>query len=98
MAGGSVCTNCGATLKGNMLVCKACHKALWDKITPYYLWGAIFVGGAAFVFLQLPKYLAGNDLITLMMPIFAFTFGLMGMVMLLMAIIATLRGLTVRKQ
>jgi hypothetical protein len=98
MAGESVCTNCGATLKRQQYVCKVCHQALWDKITQYYIMGVIFVGGAAYIFLKLEKFLTGNDLITLMMPIFAFVFGLIGVTMILKAGFDTLRGLTVRKQ
>lgn len=95
MADKSICSNCGNILKDQWLVCKFCHQARWKMITPYFVWGITFLGGAWWSLTH--KLSASDNLITLLLPFIGAIFGIIGVVMLLMALIATLRGLSVRK-
>lgn len=98
MADKSICSNCGNVLKDQWLVCKFCHQARWKRITPYFAWGAVFLVGAWWALTHKVSTSAGSDsLFTLMLPVFSVIFAIIGAVMLLMALIATLRGLSVRK-
>lgn len=94
----SVCSNCGKSMKDNWLVCKYCHQARWKMIRPYFVWGIIFLLFAWWALTQkIFPISRSENLITLLLPIFGVTFGIISIVMLLMAIIASLRGLSVRK-
>lgn len=94
----SVCSNCGKNMKDQWLVCKNCHQARWKMIQPYYIWGIIFLVFAWWAVTQkIYPISTSENIITLMLPIVGVIFGLISIVMLLMAIIATLRGLTVKK-
>jgi tetratricopeptide (TPR) repeat protein len=98
MAEKPICSNCGNVLKDSWLVCKFCHQARWKRITPYYVWGAVFLVFAGWSITQ--KVFPPPDpenFISLFLPGVAVIFGIIGVVMLMMAVIATLRGLTVRK-
>lgn len=95
MADKSTCSNCGNVLKDQWLVCKFCHQARWKLITPYYIWGASFMVGAWWSLTH--KLSASDNLFTLLLPVIGSCFVVIGAVMLLMALIATLRGLSVRK-
>ena len=98
MADKSICSNCGNTLKDQWLVCKYCNQARWKMITPYFAWGVVFVVGAWWSMTHWTTASAGSDnFIVLMVPISATVFGIIGVVMLAMALVATLRGLSVRK-
>jgi hypothetical protein len=94
----SVCSNCGKSMKDNWLVCKYCHQARWKMIRPYFVWGIIFFLFSWWAFTQkIFPISRSENIVTLLLPIFGVTFGIISIVMLLMAIIASLRGLTVRK-
>lgn len=98
MADKPVCSNCGNVLKDQWLVCKFCRQARWKMIIPYYAWGAVFLVFAWWSLTKKGVTLTGSDnLFTLLLPILGAIFGLIGAVMLLIALIATLRGLSVRK-
>lgn len=98
MAKSSVCSNCGNELQPQWLVCKNCHQARWNLITPYLLWGALFVVFGWYSLTQeIPIPSSWNSIFLVMLPILGAIFGVIGVVMLLMGIIATLRGMTVRK-
>ena len=98
MAGNSVCSNCGNELKAQWLVCKNCHQARWNLITPYFIWGALFVVFAWWALAQkILPYTGSDNLFTLMLPVVGSIFGVIGVVMLLIGIIAALRGMSVRK-
>ena len=98
MAERSICSNCGNTLKGNWLVCKHCHQARWKMIVPYYIWGVVFLVGAWWlVNNKLIDALNATDFFSLILIIATATFAILGVVMLLIALIATLRGLFVKK-
>jgi len=98
MAERSICSNCGNTLKGNWLVCKYCHQARWKMIMPYYVWGIVFLAGVWWlVQSKITEALNSTDLSGLLIIIATATFSILGVVMLLMALIATLRGLFVKK-
>lgn len=80
------------------MVCKFCHQARWKMIAPYFTWGAVFLVGAWWSLTHKLSGSAGSDnFLTLMLPVVGAIFGMIGAVMLLMALIATLRGLSVRK-
>ena len=82
-----ICSNCKKQMKNSRLVCKNCHQARWRMILPYYLGG---VGG-----LMIAAYsLSRQDSIFTCIAAIA---GFLGAVMLLMAIIPTLIGLSVKK-
>jgi ribosomal protein L40E len=99
MADKSTCSNCGNVLKDQWLVCKFCHQARWKMIIPYFAWGAVFLVGAWWSLTHKLSASAGSDnIFTLMLPVLGAIFGMIGAVMLLMASIATLRGLSVRKE
>lgn len=98
MANKSTCSNCGNKLKDQWLVCKYCNQARWKMIIPYFAWGAVFLVGAWWAMTHRMTESAGSDnFIILMVPILATIFGIIGVVMLAMALAATLRGLSVRK-
>jgi hypothetical protein len=98
MAKNSLCPNCGISLKDQWLVCKQCHQALWKRIAPYYIWGTAFLAFAIWALTQ-KVFDTGewNNVFGYLLPIAGVTFGLISIVMLLMALIATLRGFTVQK-
>jgi ribosomal protein L40E len=97
MADKSLCSNCGNVLKDQWLVCKFCHQARWKRITPYYVWGISFLVFAWWSFTQKVFPFKGSDsFINLFLPVIGAILGIIGAVMLLMACIATLRGLSVR--
>lgn len=98
MADNPICSNCGNALKNHWLVCKTCHQAHWKRIIPYYAWGAVFlvVSGWSITRRLIPPPVPEN-IITLFLPLLAVIFVIIGVVMLMMAVFATLRGLTVRK-
>ena len=99
MADQLICSNCGNTLKGNRLVCKFCHQARWKMIIPYFAWGAVFLVFAWWSLTQMGGINTGSDNpFTLLLPILGVTFGIIGVLMLLIALISTLRGLSVRRQ
>ncbi len=98
MADKSTCSNCGLPLKRSWLVCRSCHQARWKLILPYYLWGAVFLAGSAWAITKkLPKTLDTTDPISLILPILSVIILIIGVVMLMIAFMATLRGLAVRK-
>lgn len=98
MAERSICSNCGHALKGRWLVCKYCHQAHWKMIMPYYVWGFVFLVGAWWlVNNKFTDALKATDFFSLILIIATATFAILGVVMLLMALIATLRGLFVKK-
>jgi len=98
MADKSICSNCGNVLKDQWLVCKFCHQARWKMITPYFAWGAVFLVGAWWLLTKKVSASAGSENpITYLLPGIGAIFGMIGAVMLLMALIAALRGLSVRK-
>ena len=88
MAEYSICSNCGNKLKEQWLVCKHCHQARWRRIIPYYIGGVSFL---SILLVSLPRWDNGVFLCT------GSIFGLLGVIMLLIGGIATLQGLTVRK-
>jgi len=98
MADKSTCSNCGLPLKRSWLVCRSCHQARWKLIFPYYLWGAVFLAGSYWAITKkLPKTLDTTDPISLILPILSVIILIIGVVMLMIAFMATLRGLAVRK-
>jgi ribosomal protein L40E len=98
MTAQSICSNCGNTVKDRWLVCKFCHQARWKLITPYFAWGAVFLVGAWWLLTKKVSTSAGSDNpSTFLLPGIGAIFGMIGAVMLLMALLATLRGLKVRK-
>ena len=88
MAEYSICSNCGNKLKEQWLVCKHCHQARWRRIIPYYIGGVSF---QCILLVSLSRWDNGVFLCT------GSIFGLLGVIMLLIGGIATLQGLTVRK-
>jgi len=88
MAEYSICSNCGNKLKDQWLVCKFCHQARWKRILPYYFGG---VGFLTITLLSLPKWENGIFLCA------GGIFGLLGAIMLLIGVIATLQSLSVRR-
>ena len=98
MADKPTCSNCGLPLKRSWLVCRSCHQARWKLIFPYYLWGAVFLAGSYWAITKkLPKTLDTTDPISLILPILSVIILIIGVVMLMIAFMATLRGLAVRK-
>jgi hypothetical protein len=89
MASSFSCTNCGRLLKDHWLVCHYCHQARWKMILPYYFGGA---AGLAVSFLLL---MMGDESLVVCGTVLA---GGLGGIMLLVAVIATMRGLTVRQE
>lgn len=99
MAENANCSNCGRPVKESWLVCHYCNQARWNRITPYFLWGAGFI---VFAFWAVPAkteftFPVFGDLLTALLPIAGVTFGIIGVVMLMMALVAALRGLGVKK-
>lgn len=88
MAEYSICSNCGNKLKDQWLVCKFCHQARWKRILPYYFGG---VGFLTITLLSLPNWENGIFLCG------GAIFGLLGAIMLMIGVFATLRGLSVRR-
>jgi tetratricopeptide (TPR) repeat protein len=67
-------------------------------IAPYFAWGSIFLVGVWWLVKnESPASINANDPFSLFIPIIVVTFGILGVIMLMIAIFATLRGLTVRK-
>ena len=98
MADKSICSNCGNTLKDQWLVCKYCNQARWKMIAPYFAWGAVFLVGAWWTMTHwMPASAKPENLFITMIQVLATIFGIIGVVMLSMALVAALRGLSVRK-
>lgn len=94
----SICLNCGNSQKDNRLVCKHCHQARWKVIVPYYVWSIVFLIGAWWlVNNKLTDALNATDFFSLILIIATATFAILSVVMLLIALIATLKGLFVKK-
>ncbi len=95
----STCTNCGHSINNSCLVCRFCNQARWDRIFPNLLWGAIFTGFAfwAVESKTVFKFPGFAELLTTMLPVAGVFFGVIGVVMLVMALFAALRGFFVRK-
>ncbi len=93
-----ICSNCGNVMKARWFICKYCHQPRWKMIAPYFAWGSIFLIGAWWLVKnESPESISANDPFSLFVPIIVVTFGILGVIMLTIAIFATLRGLTVRK-
>ncbi|HNR02576.1 MAG TPA: hypothetical protein PKK59_08580 [Anaerolineaceae bacterium] len=99
MAGNSTCTNCGRSLKENWLVCHYCKQARWNRISPYFIWGAVFTAFAFWAVETKTEFTfpGFGDLLKALLPILGVTFGIIGVVMLMMALVAALRGLGVKR-
>lgn len=98
MAEKSICSNCGNTLVDRWLVCKFCHQARWKMIMPYYVWGIAFLVVVWWLVRnKISDALNSTDLPGLLLIVVTTTFAILGVVMLLMALIATLRGMFVKK-
>jgi len=96
MADKSICSRCGKKLEERWLVCKFCHQVRWQLVQPYYLWGIVFLVFAWWsltqkVIFTFPSF---GDILTMMLPILGAVFGVIGVVMLIIAGIATLKGLS----
>jgi hypothetical protein len=78
------------------LVCKYCHQVRWAMVQPYYLWGIGFMVFAWWSLTQkvIISFPGVGDLLTVMLPILGAILGVIGVVMLFIAGIATLRGLS----
>jgi predicted secreted protein len=82
-----ICSNCKKMLKNSQLVCKNCHQARWRMILPYYFGGIAGLVIAAYSLFRQDSFFTCIAAIA----------GFLGAVMLLMALIPTLIGLTVKK-
>jgi hypothetical protein len=94
MANPTTCPGCGQALQENWLNCKHCGKAIWPRINPYLIGGAIFSVFGAWGLLSKAQFTnpAFGSLLTAFLPIVGAVFGLIGIVMLIMALVAVLRG------
>jgi ribosomal protein L40E len=98
MAERSICLNCGNPLRNKQLVCKSCHQARWKLIIPYFIWSVVFLVAAWWLIKnKLTDALYATDFLSLLIIIATVLLGILGVVMLLIALIATLKGLFVNK-
>jgi len=99
MAENASCTNCGRSVKESWLICHYCKQARWNRITPYFIWGAAFVAFAYWAVQSKAEFTfpVFGDLLTAFLPILGVTFGFIGVVMLIVALVTALRGLGVKK-
>lgn len=99
MAAKSTCNNCGRALERSWLVCRYCNQARWNRIIPNFIWGGVFL---VFAFWAVKSktvfdFPGVGDMLSTLLPIAGVVLGIIGVVLLMMALVAVLRGLGVKK-